>query len=184
MRLFIAATFPDSVLRDVDERVARARTKLPPASWVRPEAQHLTLAFLGEQDASLLECIGKEVEPRVRTIGRFDALVRGCGFFPNSRNARVGWMGVEPAETFVSLAGVVRAAVGSCGVTLDSADFKAHMTLCRIRDRWPPACIELFQRAFGDYVSKPFPVTEVTLFSSELKPTGAVHTALRKFALA
>jgi RNA 2',3'-cyclic 3'-phosphodiesterase len=184
VRLFIAATFPDSVLREVDERVVRAKPKLPHASWVRSESQHLTFAFLGEQDGSLVDCVAREVEPRVRTIARFQAVVQGCGFFPNSRNARVGWMGVTPADAFVSLAGSVRDAVVSCEVALDAADFKPHMTLCRIRDRWPPASIELFQRTFGTFESEPFPVDAITLFESQLKPTGAVHTALCEFALA
>ena len=183
MRLFIATTFPASVLRDVDERVVRAKTRLPTASWVRSEAQHLTLAFLGEQPERMLETLDAGIRPAIAAVARFEARVQGCGFFPNSRNARVGWMGVLPAEPLQSLASAVRAAVVRCGVQLDAADFKPHITLCRIRDRWPPASIDLFQRAFGDYGSKSFAIDEVTMFASELKPTGAVHTPLRTFAL-
>jgi 2'-5' RNA ligase len=49
MRLFIAISFPESELRAISDRVSMVKTKLPPASWVRPETQHLTFAFLGEQ---------------------------------------------------------------------------------------------------------------------------------------
>ena len=183
MRLFLATTFPDGVLREIDQRVVRAKSRLPAASWVRLETQHLTLAFLGEQKEALLQELDRNLPDALREVHPFDASVRGSGFFPNPRHARVGWMGLDPAEPFRALADVVREAVKRSGVTLDDADFKPHLTLCRIRDRWPPASIETFQKAFGDYESPPFTVGEVILFSSDLKPTGAVHTALRKFAL-
>ena len=72
----------------------------------------------------------------------------------------------------------------AAGVTLDRGDFRPHLTLFRIRDLWPPACIEIFNGALRDYKSDPFPVDGVTLFSSELNPKGAIHTPLRTFALA
>jgi 2'-5' RNA ligase len=53
----------------------------------------------------------------------------------------------------------------------------------RMRDQWPPASIELFNRSFRDYCSGTFPADSVTLFSSELNPKGAIHTALRTFSL-
>jgi 2'-5' RNA ligase len=35
-----------------------------------------------------------------------------------------------------------------------------------------------------DYESKPFLIDAITLFSSELNPKGAIHTALQRFHLA
>jgi 2'-5' RNA ligase len=69
-------------------------------------------------------------------------------------------------------------------VTLDEGAFKPHLTLMRMRDAWPPASIDLFTKSLREYASEPFSVKEVTLFSSQLNPKGAVHTPLRKFALA
>ena len=54
MRLFIAISFPEQELRAISDRIAMVKSRLPPASWVRPETQHLTFAFLGEQPESLL----------------------------------------------------------------------------------------------------------------------------------
>jgi hypothetical protein len=51
----------------------------------------------------------------------------------------------------------------------------------RIRDRWPPASIEMFERALGDYKSAPFVSRTGTLYSSRQDPTRAVHTAHRTF---
>ena len=184
MRLFIAATFPEAATRPLNERVARVRSRLPHASWVRAEAQHLTFAFLGEQEEALLPRLTPLVESALANVPRFDAKLHGCGFFPNSRRARVGWVGAEPREKFVEVAETIRGAVKQAGVTLDSVDFKPHLTLMRIRDAWPPASIATFEAAFGDYCSGTFALDEVTLYSSRLNPGGAIHTPIHRFPLA
>lgn len=184
MRLFIATTFPESVLRDVNERVAKIKPRLPSASWVRLETQHLTLAFLGEQDQSLIDRITPALEKRLGSMKKFTASIAGAGFFPNPRRARVGWMGLDPAQPFCEMASAARDVATKNQVELDRADFRPHLTLMRLRDAWPPASIETFEKALRDYRSAPFAVDTVTIFSSSLHPDGAIHTPLRQIALA
>ena len=93
-------------------------------------------------------------------------------------------MGLEPKEPFEEIARTVREAVTRVGIELDRADFRPHLTLMRIRDGWPPASIELFEKTLRDFRSAPFIVDAVTLYSSRLNPSGAVHTPVRKFGLA
>ncbi|HEY6843860.1 MAG TPA: RNA 2',3'-cyclic phosphodiesterase, partial [Thermoanaerobaculia bacterium] len=146
-------------------------------SWIRPETQHLTFAFLGEQPETLVDKIA------IDGGGAFDARLTGCGFFPNRRHARVGWVGAEPHERFVDLCERVRTGVTRAGLELEHNEFKPHLTLMRIRDHWPPMATELFEKSLRDFESAPFAVHEVTLYLSRLIPTGAVHTPLRTFAL-
>ena len=183
MRLFIATNFPPEVLDDLDGRVTRLRPRLPFASWVRPESHHLTLAFLGEQRESLVEAISPSLAAGVATLATFEAHLSGCGFFPNARRARVGWIGVEPGDRLIAVADAVRRVATEHGVTLDRGEFRPHLTLMRLRDPWPPASIDLFSRTFREYRSNAFPIQTVTLFSSKLDPKGAVHTPQQTFAL-
>ena len=178
MRLFIATSFPADVLRPLNERLEKIKPRLPHASWVRPETQHLTFAFLGEQDEAFAN--------RIRVEGglKFDACLKGAGFFPNRNHARVGWIGAEPRESFVQLADRVRDAVQTAGVKMDQNEFKPHLTVLRIRDRWPPKSLEMFEESLSDFTSAPFAIHEVTLYLSRLDPRGAVHTPLRTFPLA
>ena len=183
MRLFIATRFPDAVLREANERVLRVKTRLPPASWVRPESQHLTFAFLGEHDPIDVEKLVPVVESALEPVKKFEACLHDCGFFPNPRHARIGWVGVSPENSFRDVAGAVRGAVKEAQVAFDENEFRPHLTLMRIRDQWPPACIETFHSALRGYQSAPFVIDRVTLFASQLNPQGAVHTPLREFAL-
>src|ERR1043166_8624906 len=184
MRLFIATSFPEGVLRALNERVTPIKTKVPPATWVRPETQHLTFAFLGEQDQALIDRLAPEVDKELAGVPKFEGALHGCGFFPNPRHARVGWVGVEPDAPFNAIAQGVRAAVERCGIHLDRGEFKAHLTLMRMREGWPPLSIEIFNKALGEFRSEAFPVDTVTPYSSQLNPKGAIHTALRRFVLA
>jgi 2'-5' RNA ligase len=183
VRLFLAATFPRDVLDDVNARVNRVRSKLPAASWVKAEAQHLTFAFLGDQPEALVGTLAPLLEERLAAVGAFDARLRSCGFFPNPRHARVAWVGVEPEEGFRAVADAVRGAVKEAGVELDRADFKPHLTLARFREPWPPLCVETYHTALRGYESAPFALDRVTLFSSKLDPNGAIHTPVREFKL-
>lgn len=183
MRLFIATTFPGPVVQILNDRIASVRSRLPAASWVRPESQHMTFAFLGEQSESVIEQIDAAVAPRVKEVPAFEAFLRGCGFFPNARHARVGWVGAAPESRFWLIATAVREGVRALGIELDAGEFRPHLTLMRIRDRWPPASIDTFRRTLGDFESDPFLVEAVTLYSSRLNPNGAVHSPVRHFAL-
>ena len=150
---------------------------------MRAETQHLTFAFLGEQNGALIDRLAPMVERELAGVGRFEGTLHGCGFFPNPRHARVGWIGVEPEEPFGAIARGVRNAVNSAGIQLDRGEFKPHLTVMRMREGWPPLSIEIFHKALRDFRSEPFTVDAVTLYSSELNPKGAIHTALRRFAL-
>jgi 2'-5' RNA ligase len=184
MRLFVATRFPDAVIREANDRVSRVKSRLPPASWVKPEAQHLTFAFLGDQDEAIVDTLAPAIETTLESIKAFDARLKDCGFFPNPRHARVGWAGVTPEDNFRAIAAAVRKALKDAGVKFDDNEFRPHLTMMRIRDPWPPACIETFHSALRTHESEPFKIDRVTLFSSKLNPNGAVHTPLREFKLA
>jgi 2'-5' RNA ligase len=183
MRLFIASSFPDAITRDLNDRVQRLRPRLPSASWVRPEAHHVTYAFLGEQSQALADAIAPKLRIALAEIPSFPATLSGSGFFPNARRARVGWVGLQPEAAFQSIASAVREVVIGAGVALDRAEFRPHLTLMRIRDPWPPASADLFESTLRSFRSEPFSVGEVTLFSSRLLPEGAVHTPVESFTL-
>lgn len=183
MRLFIAATFPSEVLADLNERVSRLRSRLPPASWARPETQHLTFAFLGDQPEPVVEELSSALTPALATIPKFEARIQASGLFPNARHARVGWAGLQPDQPFQNVARAVRDVVTQQGIALDNGDFKPHLTLMRMREGWPPASIDLFTKSLKDFQSAPFEVSGVTLFVSQLNPKGAIHTPLKTFPL-
>ncbi|MEO8037093.1 MAG: RNA 2',3'-cyclic phosphodiesterase [Acidobacteriota bacterium] len=183
MRLFIATTFPNAATAPLNAGIAILRASVPHASWVKPDAQHLTFAFLGEQEGGIVQTIAPLLHAALAPLAPFEASLDGCGFFPNAQRARVGWIGVEPVARFQSIAATVRKALSSAGIETESKELEPHLTVVRIRDPWEPSSIEQFASALADFKSPSFTVETVSLYESALKPHGAVHTVLKEFAL-
>jgi RNA 2',3'-cyclic 3'-phosphodiesterase len=184
MRLFIAAALPADIVAGLDRAVREARSLMPVASWTRPEAQHLTMAFLGDQESDVPDAIAGQLGPDLAAESSVEARLSGCGFFPDERRPRVAWMGIEPDEPLVRIAEVVRRALAKQKIAFDEKPFRPHLTLARVKDRWRAEDVRLLESALSTYRSEPFPISEIVLYSSELSPKGARHTALRRFALA
>jgi 2'-5' RNA ligase len=183
MRLFIAVPLPSAVVGQVEALVRQVRAQLPAASWVRPEAQHLTLAFLGEQQALSAQHVERAAAERITRATRFEAELHGCGFFPGPTRARVAWIGFQPADAISRLADLVRSALVDEKIAYDEKPFRPHLTLARIRDRWRADDARLFEAAFAEFRSTEFTVAEAVLYSSQLSSSGANHSPVARFEL-
>lgn len=124
MRLFIGID-PGDAARAVLARDAAALRDLAYGRFVPPENYHLTLAFLGEQDA-------REI-PRICEAMRMAAGVRSFSVALGRLGAfgPVLWRGVTPEDGLASLADRLRAALDGMGIGYDSMPFRAHITLVR-----------------------------------------------------
>ncbi|HKC71378.1 MAG TPA: RNA 2',3'-cyclic phosphodiesterase [Terriglobales bacterium] len=192
MRLFVALDM-DATIR---ERIARfldgVREFAPDARWVRAESLHLTLKFIGEQPDRKLDAI----EQSLASIHSPATAVklRGYGFFPTVRSARVFWIGVEADEHLASLARRVEEALEPLGIKPEGRDFSPHLTLARGKSAAPPRRpSDRPNRAFQQLQEKlnalPSPefgtmtAREFFLYQSKLSPAGSQYTQLQRFPL-
>ena len=177
MRLFLAIELPEEVKRIL----WRLQCDIPGARWVEREQLHLTLSFLGELEETATQSLTALLSG-IRTPG-FEIRFAGTGCFPNRRQPRVLWIGLEPEPQLNRLAAQIRKAVLSCDIHQEERPFSAHLTLARLK---LPACSEV--AAFLDQALKQklptVPVREFILFQSRLTPQGAIHTPLKRFQLA
>jgi RNA 2',3'-cyclic 3'-phosphodiesterase len=176
-RLFIALTLPPPV-RDT---LAALAEPLHGVNWTPPENLHLTLRFLGEVPADRIDSIverlaGVKVEP-------FILPVEGVGTFPPKRPPRVLWVGVGSGHPrLFQLRQRIDDALLASGLQLDVRTFHPHATLARCTEN-ATAAVSQWIHAHRDFAAPPFRVEAFDLYASELRPTGAVHTLRRRFAL-
>ena len=168
---------------EIERIVSPLKKSLGDASWVKPEALHMTLAFIGEQPEEAVPTLSEALQASVREVRQFEAVVSRGGFFPNERNPRVAWLGMSPGERLSELAAAVRQALRRANVAFDEKPFKGHLTLARIKERWRRDEVERFTAKLGTFRSKAFRVEEVVLYSSRLSPHGAQHTAVARVIL-
>lgn len=180
MRLFVAVELPEAVHETIARGLGSLRRDLPPSRWVRREAMHVTLKFLGEQPEAVVGELTDRLGPRLAALAPVTIALGGGGFFPHERRPRVAWLGGR-APGLEAWAAAVDAAAVECGAPAEERPFSLHVTLARIERPWGARAVDDFVHAVGRCQFEPFVAREAVLFSSLLQPGGAVYAPLRRF---
>lgn len=183
MRIFIALDIPREVRDAVGALIARLRPACRNARWVRVEGMHVTLKFIGEAAPERVESV-KHALANTQVDGAVEMRFRGAGFFPNERRPRVFWAGIEVTPNLAELAQRVEAALEPLGIPREQRAFHPHLTLARFDS---PAGVENMLgelRAAGAPDFGGTRTTEMHLYQSQLKPSGAEYAKLATFVFA
>jgi len=180
VRLFVAAELSDEARAVITRGLDPLKRDLPPARWVRPEAMHVTLKFLGEQPPELVAALDREAGPALAACEPVTIQLGGGGFFPHDRRPRVAWVGGQ-VPGLERWAEAVEDAAARLGVAREARAFSLHLTLARIERPWSAPAIEHFLVAVGKWQFPAIRAREAVLFASELRPSGAVYTPLARW---
>jgi 2'-5' RNA ligase len=135
MRLFTAIEIPAGIkqrLRDLIDRL-RPSAKL---KWSPVDNLHVTLKFIGEWPEPRLPEL-EQVLSAVPSPGPIEVTVRGLGWFPNPRNPKVLFAGIDPNPALKTLAANLDKSLATIGVPSEDREFHPHLTLARRRDPVP-----------------------------------------------
>mgnify|MGYP000052733025 CR=1 FL=1 len=184
MRLFTAIPVPEHI----KEYASMIRKELemmnPDVKWVEHENYHLTLKFLGDVSADLLEPLCDFLERAAVSSPSFKLRLQGMGFYPNRRRPRVIWLGIAgEIEKAMFLGDRVDAYLSTLGFEAEARrDY--HLTLGRIRsERNLDALVNKVYHQETAVQTDFFTVTEFYLMESQLTSKGPVYTVKRKFTL-
>ena len=187
LRTFLAIDLPSCLLNSIVNKQRDLKQVFPSIDWVKSAKVHLTLKFLGDTPESKIPELQQVVAKAVKGIEPFVINLRGFGVFPDKWAPRTLWTGIEgDLEVLLDLTRKIETEVTQLGFPPESKPFRPHLTLARIKKN---------QRATGEAIEKasmladPFIfgsllVEQVTLFKSELRPTGSVYTKLWAVSLA
>ncbi|MEK7207600.1 MAG: RNA 2',3'-cyclic phosphodiesterase [Pseudomonadota bacterium] len=169
-RLFFAL-WPGQSLQQQLYELAGQTLKANAGRRVAAENMHLTLAFLGavtEPDQARYEAAASAVRGSAFTL-TFDQL--GC-----FRRAGILWVGPSqiPAE-LLALVRDLNQALQACGFTLESREYRAHLTLAR-DVRHCPDCASVLSALVWD-------VRHFALVQSHTGSHGATYEVLRRWDL-
>src|SRR5712664_825356 len=97
--------------------------------FVRPEARHLTLRFLGDTEEATAKEIAGALDPVARGFKPFPLGALGVGFFPNAVRPRVIWVGVDdPQRQVAPLHAAVEKALEPLGFERAAEAYLPHIT--------------------------------------------------------
>ncbi len=199
VRSFIAIPVPSEGIKVLQETVKRLDSDIGTSvRWVRPEGIHLTLKFMGDIPAGVVERVLEVLPPVAARFSPFKLSISGLGVFPNPRRPRVLWAGVEgDIETLAALQLAVDDAVGEIspdrrstptsrfhreGLKSDPPTgqraFSPHLTLGRVRRDVPEGQLRKIGQvvASGELPDVPsWTADTVNLLRTELDPAGSRH---------
>ncbi|GIX42410.1 MAG: RNA 2',3'-cyclic phosphodiesterase [Leptospiraceae bacterium] len=172
-RLFIAIDLPDSVQLEVE----RCQIGIPTAKWVKKENLHLTLQFLGELSFEEFKIL-RHILSTVKGKSFYMVLKEPKVFF---KKQKILWLKAEPEEVIINLRNNILKIIQKEKsqfnnlILKDKEKFLPHVTIARMN--------QVNQRKLNDYLltfenfsTMEFKVDSFILFSSILKPEGAIYT--------
>jgi RNA 2',3'-cyclic 3'-phosphodiesterase len=191
MRLFIAIDLDDSIRQKIVRFVEGVSGFAPDVRWMRPEALHLTLKFIGEFNDARLRHL-KQALAAVKSEP-FEISLAGTGFFPTPKAARVFWVGVRADARLQKLAAAIDDATAKLGSEREARAYTPHLTLARAGSGRPSREREdkpdnRFQKLLERLEKMPQPefgtmtAREFFLYQSKLSPKGSEYTKLERFA--
>jgi 2'-5' RNA ligase len=183
MRTFIAIPLPDECRNLLDRMQQALRSYDADVRWVSVPSIHLTLKFLGEVDPDRIPNLSESLERDTRSQHSFSLRLHGLGCFPNQKNPRVIWCGIDGDTGHLSeLQQQVESTCTRFGFAPENRDFLPHLTLGRVKGKrnLQPLieCIKM-----GTDLESSFTAGHFHIYQSTLKPRGAVYSILKAITL-
>jgi 2'-5' RNA ligase len=177
VRVFVALDVPDAVRAALAELSARLAKICPSARWVRLEAVHLTLKFIGEVPPDSFDKI-RQALGGLPNFPPVKLRFAGLGFFPSARRPRVFWAGVEAGPTLAEIASAIEMKLEPLSIAPEKRAFHPHLTLARLESPRGIPALTAAVEALGspEFGSETF--AEFHLYQSVLKRSGAEYTRI------
>lgn len=181
LRLFIAVELSEQQKQELAKLQNKVSQYLDGVRWAKHDAMHLTLKFLGDTEESRIEQIREAMELVAKQQEPFLLSFGGSGVFPNSKKARVLWVGVEEGEKEIKLlAEELEKSLSDYGFQKEKRAFYPHLTTGRLRNPPPQAKIQRYLDNESSFISSPVEVKEAVLFQSKLLPHGPEYSILHR----
>ena len=178
-RLFVAVELPQGVRSAIDDASAPWRRSLPAFRWTRPDALHLTIAFIGGVDGDQVAAIEAEVEAAAAELAPVPTGLTRFGMFPERGGARVLWVGLDDPHGGLQRLATVAAIALEGFLEAQGRPYHPHITIARSRRRATvPATFQDDQVPAARWT-----IDALTLFRSHLGAGGPLYERLSRWEL-
>jgi len=182
-RIFIALkVHPEAKLLERMQDFQKAFEK-DKVKWVKPDAMHLTLKFLGETDENFIPELVEHLRPLEKTHLPFSMQLTGTGTFGKLHKPRVIWAGITGSEPAKLLQQEIETITTKLGFEAEDREFRPHLTLARVKFIRNTRLLQEMVQADQGVKFQELPVQAFYLYQSSLHPEGAKYQVLATFPL-
>lgn len=182
MRLFLAFDVSPEIRGSLEGAVKRLRESRAPVRWVKHDAIHQTIKFLGDTPEDRLEGLIGKMTSVCGDIVPFPIAVTGLGVFPDARRPRIVWAGVrEPSGTLQRLWKQTEETAQTLGWQREKRGFSPHITLGRVKGTINITRLNEVIGSLEDEHWGEQDVRDLVLYRSHLKPGGAEYEVIHVF---
>jgi 2'-5' RNA ligase len=184
-RVFCSIELPEAVLTHVLRHIARLKETVPQAkaSWARDSNLHLTLKFFGEIEKTSVADFSKAISRAVTGLQPFPIRLQQTGAFPNHRQPRVLWIGVNDVSAkLVELHARLEEESARVGFAKEMRPFHPHLTIARLRETANARALATAHKSI-EFEPVEITVSELLVIRSELSSEGSKYTVASRHAL-
>jgi len=179
MRCFLAIELDDVIKAQLGLAQSYFKDLAGKVSWVKPQQIHLTVKFLGEVPEEKIDQAARILQQCAGEVSPFEFSIEGLGAFPPSgRQIRVLWVGMTTPAELVKLNDLCQEAFVELGCPAERRKFTPHLTIARVRQTEQADAFRRIIAEHKDFTAGTQYADHVVLYSSQLNPSGAIHTPL------
>ena len=183
IRSFLALYPSTPALESMAAFISCLKSKNPTIKWEDASKIHITLKFLGDVRAEVLDDVAAELQTAIPRNGAVEGLIDRPGAFPNFRRPRIIWMGFSvELLPVMTLQKVAEEICVRHGLPPDEKRFTPHFTIGRVRRRSDTRGLENAIEACS-FQPAPVDFTAVRMMESTLTDTGAIHRERARISL-
>ncbi len=184
-RIFIAINLPNKIkkeLADVQNQLAEFDL---PIRWTKIKNIHLTLVFLGYIEEKKVTEVTKVIEALINKVRSFEISIKNLGVFPNFKNPRIIWIGIENNKDLINLRNGLVNNLRGLKFKIEKRDFSPHLTLGRTKKRISVKAgnLENIYKKIGKVDLEKFRVESVEIMESKLKVGGFDYKEIKSIKL-
>ncbi len=144
-------------------------------NWVSPLNVHITLQFLGDTTDESIPILNQIIRETAASFKSGQATLEGLGYFGSKKDPKVIFTRIQGHEQISAMATKLHELTREAGFTVDHPEFKAHLTLGRIKYIKNRSGLFEMMEAMGNQSFQTIKINEIILFESVLRPQGPVY---------
>lgn len=167
MRFFIALEIPDENRFQFKQIQSKLKELFPQIQLTDPTKLHLTLAFIGEQDESLINPLTRVITEAARDIPSFKVTPCCLDGFPHLHTAKILWAGVKgDVDRLLTIRHRIKDGLIDLHLDVDERRFIPHIALAKTKNFYLSAQEEDQLEKIMQEQIEPIEVTSIKLFQS------------------